>query len=41
METGSRAAQGVNLREALAVADMRLYQAKQAGRNRVVTAPRP
>jgi diguanylate cyclase (GGDEF)-like protein len=27
---------GVNLKEALAVADLRLYQAKQAGRNRLV-----
>ena len=29
-------ADGVNLKEALAVADQRLYQAKQAGRNRVM-----
>lgn len=28
---------GVNLKETLAIADLRLYQAKQAGRNRVVT----
>ncbi len=29
---------GVNLKETLAIADLRLYQAKQSGRNRVVTS---
>ena len=29
---------GVNLSEALALADLRLYQAKNTGRNRVVTS---